>query len=154
MDSTVIFDPAARPALGRRVTRTDLRDFAATIETRVAKRHVFTCLITGNAELQRLNRVFLRKDYPTDVLSFPIANWPPGALEAIGEIAISADRALAQAREYGHSLADELKILMLHGVLHLTGLDHESDQGEMARAEIRWRKVLQLPNGLIERAKQ
>ena len=61
-------------------------------------------------------------------------------------------RARAQASEYGHSIEDELRILMLHGVLHLKGMDHESDSGEMARAERRWRKKLGLPGGLIERA--
>lgn len=154
MAATVIFDPAARPAIGRRVTQTALRDFAATLETRVAKRHSFNCLITGDAELRRLNRQFRRQDYATDVLSFPSEQGVPAVEKTLGELAISADRALEQAREHGHSLADELKILMLHGVLHLTGFDHEADHGEMARAEARWRKSLQLPHGLIERAQQ
>ena len=151
MGSTVIFDASARPALGRRVTQTALRDFAMTLEKRVAKGRAFDCLITGDAELRRLNKQFRRKDYATDVLSFPLGG-PPAA--ALGELAISADRALEQAREFGHPLWDELRILMLHGLLHLTGLDHEADQGEMARAETRWRKALQLPNALIERAGQ
>ena len=57
-----------------------------------------------------------------------------------------------QAREFGHSLSDEIRILMLHGVLHLLGMDHETDRGEMARAEARWRKKLNLPASLIARA--
>jgi len=57
-----------------------------------------------------------------------------------------------QAAQHGHSLADELRILMLHGALHLAGMDHETDRGEMAQAEVRWRKRLGLPDGLIERA--
>ena len=162
MCSTVIFDSASRGALGRRVTQTALRDFAATLEKRVARGRAFNCLITGDAELRRLNRQFRRKDYPTDVLSFPAeADVPamdpaPGddRSRTLGELAISAERALDQAREQGHSLGDELRILMLHGVLHLIGLDHESDHGEMARAETRWRKTFELPNGLIERARQ
>jgi len=68
-----------------------------------------------------------------------------------GEIAISLDRAAAQAAEHGHSIDEEVRILMLHGALHLTGMDHETDAGEMARAETRWRKRLGLPCGLIER---
>jgi probable rRNA maturation factor len=72
---------------------------------------------------------------------------------SLGEIAISIDRAAAQAAEHGHSLDDELQILMLHGVLHLAGFDHERDSGEMRRAETRWRKRLGLPTGLIERAR-
>lgn len=103
-----------------------------------------TCLITTDAELQRLNREFRAKDYATDVLSFPSAAQG-------GEIAISWDRAQAQAAEMGHSVDDELRILMLHGALHLMGMDHETDRGQMGRAEARWRKRLGLPVGLIER---
>lgn len=153
--------------MGRRVTQTALRDFAALLEARVTKRRSFDCLITGDAELQRLNKQFRKKNYPTDVLSFPVPSrsgaaaprklkFAPPLEPELGELAISADRALVQAREHGHSLADELKILMLHGVLHLTGLDHEaaSDEGAMESVEKRWRKVLELPNGLIERTTQ
>ena len=69
-----------------------------------------------------------------------------------GELAISAERAAEQAREFGHTQLDEIRILMLHGVLHLLGMDHERDRGKMARAEARWRKKLNLPSGLIARA--
>ena len=159
MGSTVIFDSAARPALGRRVTQSSLREFASILEKRVAKGRAFDCLITGDAELRRLNKQFLRKSYPADVLSFPgPAKGAPTvkvrSAVPLGELAISADRALSQAREHNHPLADELKILMLHGVLHLIGLDHETDHGEMALAETRWRKAFALPNGLIERSAQ
>ena len=107
-----------------------------------------TCLIANDAEVRRLNRKFRGKNQATDVLSFPPANVNGFA----GDIAISIDRARMQAAERGHSLADELRILMLHGALHLAGMDHECDSGEMARAEIRWRKRLGLPDGLIERS--
>ena len=107
----------------------------------VANGRVVTCLITGDSELRRLNRRFRGKNYATDVLSFPP-----------DEMAISLDRAAAQAKELGHSVDEELRILMLHGVLHLCGMDHEVDSGEMRRAEMRWRKRLGLPAGLIERA--
>ncbi len=116
----------------------------------VAGERPFTCLITGDGELRRLNRQFLGKDYPTDVLSFP-AGEEGGTL---GEIAISARRAAVQARERGHSVEEEIGILMLHGVLHLLGMDHERDRGRMARAETRWRKALGLPGGLIERVRR
>jgi probable rRNA maturation factor len=129
----------------RRVRRTPLRDFLTELEKRIARGRIstcpVTCLVTTDAELRRLNREFRGKNYPTDVLSFPP-----------DEIAISLDRAAAQAKELGHSLDDELRILMLHGLLHLCGMDHEADSGEMRRAEIRWRKRLGLPAGLIERA--
>jgi len=122
--------------------------FARKLEREIAGGRPFDVLITGDAELRRLNREFRGKDYPTDVLSFPSAAKP-----FLGDLAISAARARAQARRFGHSTEDEVRILMLHGVLHLTGLDHEADSGVMARAEKRWRARLGLPNGLIERVR-
>ena len=101
-------------------------------------------LISSSKRLRDLNRRFRRKDKPTDVLSFPR---PSG-----GDIAISAQIALESAQRYGHSLASELKILVLHGLLHLAGYDHESDNGRMARAESRLRSQLKLPASLINRA--
>ena len=129
--------------------RRNLERFAQTLREQVSKDAGFTCLVTGDRELRRLNRAFLGKDYPTDVLSFPAA----GPAFFLGEIAISADRARAQAAEFGHSLEEEICILMLHGVLHLLGMDHSTDRGRMARAEARWRKRLGLPAGLIERVR-
>ena len=73
---------------------------------------------------------------------------------ALGEMAISVERAKEQANEFGHTLEDEIEILMLHGVLHLMGMDHERDSGRMRRAETQWRKTLGLPGGLIERAQR
>jgi probable rRNA maturation factor len=126
--------------------RRALQEFARTLRERVAGGRGFHCLISGDRELRRLNRQFLGADYPTDVLSFPLHGE-----ELLGELAISADRAAAQARQFGHSRLDEIRVLMLHGVLHLVGMDHETDRGEMARAEARWRKKLNLPVGLIAR---
>jgi probable rRNA maturation factor len=114
----------------------------------VANGRAFDCLISGDAELRRLNRDFRGQDYATDVLSFPSGTGLPACL---GEIAISLPRARAQAREFGHPPEQEIRILMLHGVLHLLGMDHERDRGRMARAEKRWRARLRLPHGLIER---
>jgi len=122
-----------------------IENFARKLQRDVAKGARFDCLVTGDADLRRLNGQFRGKDYPTDVLSFP------GEDGHLGDLAISVVRARAQAREFGHSTEDELRILMLHGVLHLLGMDHEADSGRMARAERRWRRVLGLPNGLIER---
>ena len=134
--------------------RRPIEKFAATLEHEVAKGKPFDCLITGDAEFRRLNRDFRGKDYATDVLSFPSADprLPgPAPDPNLGDLAISLARARAQARSYGHSVEDEIRILMLHGVLHLLGYDHESDNGRMARAEKQWRARLGLPNGLIER---
>ncbi len=102
--------------------------------------------ITSNRELQELNRRFRRKDKPTDVLSFP-SDMPKLA----GDIAISADIAAANAAEIGHPPETELKILILHGLLHLAGYDHETDNGVMQAREARLRQQLGLPSGLIER---
>ena len=130
--------------------RRTIERFARRLQIEVAKGRGFDCLVTGDAELRRLNRDFRGKDYPTDVLSFPSEPRPSGS--GLGDIAISLPRSRAQAREYGHSAEQEVQILMLHGVLHLLGHDHETDRGQMARAEKRWRTRLGLPNGLIERA--
>jgi probable rRNA maturation factor len=143
--STVTFRRAAADVRPRA-----LAAFARKLERDVAKGRAFDTLITGDAELRKLNREFRGKDYATDVLSFP-AMGGPGAPPHMGDLAISIARARAQAKEYGHSTEQEVRILMLHGLLHLLGMDHETDAGRMARAEKRWRRELGLPNGLIER---
>jgi probable rRNA maturation factor len=127
--------------------RADVRAFARLLREGVARGRDFHCLITDDRELRRLNRRFLGHDYPTDVLSFPSESGG-----GLGEMAISAGRAAAQARQHGHSRLDEISILMLHGLLHLKGMDHEMDDGVMARAETRWRRKLGLPVGLIARS--
>ena len=124
------------------VDRRDLRRFLRTLAQEILPGQDVTCLIASDAELCKLNQQFRGKDYAPDVLSFPPE-----------DIAISFDRAAAQAAELGHTVEDELRILILHGLLHLSGMDHDTDKGAMARAEIGWRKRLRLPSGLIERAK-
>jgi probable rRNA maturation factor len=126
-----------------------LEQFAELLRDRVARRREFHCRVTNDAELQSLNRQFRGSDYPTDVLSFET-----GTPDSLGDIAISLQRARAQAQEWQHSTEDEIRILMLHGVLHLMGMDHESDSGRMKRAETRWRAKLGLPHGLIQRVFQ
>ncbi|MCS7314994.1 MAG: rRNA maturation RNase YbeY [Bryobacterales bacterium] len=149
-DSTVVFRRAPRGLDRERVER-----IAERLRREVARGRPFLCLVTGDAELRRLNRRFLGKDRATDVLSFPAPpGWPGGepGRPPLGEIAISVDRAARQARRYGHSLEEEIGILMLHGLLHLRGMDHTCDGGLMARAEARWRKRLGLPASLTERS--
>lgn len=107
-------------------------------------------LIADSRRLQALNREFRRKNKATDVLSFPRGNGKDGKL-AGGDIAISADIARANAARLGHSALNEFKVLVLHGMLHLAGYDHERDKGEMRRKESRLRKELKLPDSLIER---
>jgi probable rRNA maturation factor len=103
-------------------------------------------LITSSDQLRQLNKRFRRKDKPTDVLSFPAI-----VDGEAGDIAISADIASENAYLLGHSLDEELRILILHGILHLGGHDHETDAGEMAALESELRDRLKLPSSLIER---
>jgi probable rRNA maturation factor len=110
-------------------------------------------LVTSSSAVQSLNRRFLGKNKATDVLSFPASlseTSKPSRLA--GDIAISADVAARNARTIGHSPVVEVKILILHGILHLAGFDHERDNGQMARKEMTLRRELRLPVGLIERS--
>ena len=107
-------------------------------------------LLTSSAEMKSLNRRFRGKDKPTDVLSFPAE--PAAQKQFAGEIAISAEIAAQNAWALHHSPAEEVKILVLHGILHLRGYDHECDNGQMAKREKQLRAKLHLPLGLIERA--
>jgi probable rRNA maturation factor len=102
--------------------------------------------ILPDSRVKTLNRKYRRKNTATDVLSFP------GTGDNLGDIAISRGIARKQAKLLGHSLSTELRVLALHGLLHLLGYDHESDNGRMARAEARLRRKAGLPLGLIARA--
>jgi probable rRNA maturation factor len=108
-------------------------------------------LLTSDAELKRLNRQFRRKNKPTDILSFPA----PGEIahQTAGDLAISLDTAARQAADHAHTLVDELRILILHGLLHLDGEDHEADSGQMADRELALRAQLKLKSSLIERTR-
>jgi probable rRNA maturation factor len=114
-------------------------------------------LLADDATLRRLNRTFRGKDKATDVLSFPagpttVFFGEPEAPPLAGDLAISLETAAQQAARFGHSLRDEVRVLLLHGVLHLAGFDHEADTGEMAAREAELRRRLGLPTGLIARA--
>ncbi|HWG16857.1 MAG TPA: rRNA maturation RNase YbeY [Acidobacteriaceae bacterium] len=110
-------------------------------------------LLSDDATLRRLNRQFRGKDKPTDVLSFPAG--PTTAFSAqkelAGDLAISLEIAAKQAKHFGHTVGDEVRVLILHGLLHLAGLDHEQDKGQMAAREAELRSELGLSGGLIER---
>ena len=125
-----------------------LAAFIHTLSERVAGSRSMVCLLADDAHLQQLNRDFLGHDYATDVLSFPSNALKPD----LGEIAISMERAAAQAAECGHTCLEEVKILLLHGTLHLMGFDHENGDGKMAREEKRWRGEFALTGTLIARA--
>ena len=109
-------------------------------------------VVTGGGDMRSLNQRFRGKNKPTDVLSFPSESSPNGRRNPFaGEIAISAEIALDNARRLGHSGSLEVKVLVLHGILHLAGFDHERDNGEMASKEASLRRVLRLPLSLTER---
>ena len=132
------------------LTQLALDRFLARARQGVGLKGTVNVLLTSSAEMKSLNRRFRGKDKPTDVLSFPAE--PDAQKQVAGEIAISAEIASQNARALGHSPAEEVKILVLHGVLHLRGYDHECDNGQMARREKQLRAKLRLPLGLIERA--
>ena len=106
-------------------------------------------LLTSSAEMKALNRRFRGNDKATDVLSFPAKS--AFQKHFAGEIAIAVEIAAQNAIALGHSPAQEVKILVLHGLLHLRGYDHECDNGQMAKREKQLRSKLHLPLGLIER---
>jgi len=129
------------------LTSSALANFVGRAGRAVGLRGGVNVLVTSSQELRSLNNLFRHKDKTTDVLSFP-----PDLQDGFaGDIAISAQIASENAKRLGHSAAEEIKILALHGILHLVGYDHENDKGEMEHKEARLRKTLGLPVGLIER---
>jgi probable rRNA maturation factor len=107
--------------------------------------------ILTDQRMQRLNLQYRKKDVPTDVLSFPNTEKGRPGDGFWGDIAIAAGVAGRQARAEGHSLAVELRVLALHGLLHLLGYDHVVDKGLMGRVEERLRRRGGLPSGLVAR---
>jgi probable rRNA maturation factor len=144
-----------------RVARRPLELFLARVrrELGLGQADVTICFVS-DAEIARMNQAFRRKKGPTDVLSFPAVDRrvpvslrqrrTPGSrsrskAEAfLGDVAISPSTARRNAKRFGRTLPSELQILILHGVLHLLGYDHETDRGEMDRVEARLRQRLGL----------
>lgn len=112
-----------------------------------------TVALVGDRRMKALNRMFRGKDAVTDVLSFPVDDAWDGS-PVLGDIVIATGAAARQAREHGHAMGTELRVLALHGLLHLLGYDHEADRGRMARAEARLRRKGGLPVGLIARTRR
>ncbi len=148
----ILIDPDAyvpRAALPKR----ELSRFLADACERVRLPGTVTLLLATDERLRALNQTYRRKNIPTDVLSFPpapadFAGGEPGG----GDLAISLDTARRQAAALGHTLREEVHILILHGLLHLAGYDHEQDTGQMARRERALRRHFGLPAGLIQRS--
>jgi len=132
-----------------RVARPPLESFLRRVkrELGLGRSEVTVCLVS-DAEMARLNATFCKKKGPTDVLSFPqekqwrVASGEWREQKYLGDIAISPATARRYAKKHKRKLADELRVLVLHGVLHLLGYDHETDRGEMDRLEQKLRKRL------------
>jgi probable rRNA maturation factor len=139
---------------GRPVRSGGLDRWLAAVAPVRARGELAIALVT-DAHIRQLNRRYRRADAPTDVLSFPAAPGPaPQAHSSLGDIVIATGAAKRQAREAGHAYGTELRVLALHGLLHLLGYDHEDpeDAGRMRRAEVRLRRKGRLKLGLIERS--
>jgi probable rRNA maturation factor len=134
-------------------TRT-LSRFLSEAQAAAGLRGQVTVLLATDATIRDLNHRFRGKDEATDVLSFPAEHFKKtnAAERVAGDVAIGVETARRQASEQGHALATEIKVLILHGLLHLAGYDHETDAGKMQRRERQLRERLGLPQGLIERA--
>ena len=149
----IVYEPAVDLKVPRaaRLRRRELARFLRQAIEATGLTGEVSVLLTGDAAIRMLNRKYRRKDKATDVLSFPAAEMAEGIA---GDLVISLETALMQAEERGHTLEMELRILLLHGLLHLAGYDHEADKGTMRRKEARLRRELGLTTGLIERTQQ
>lgn len=147
----ILIEPTIQARFGRRLRLRTLSSFLESAAAAARLRGEVSVLLTDDNQIRRLNRQFRRKDKPTDVLSFP-AQELPGDQAVAGDLAISVETAARQAKDLDHPLFVEVEILMLHGLLHLAGYDHEQDSGQMARREGTLRGRLGLRHGLIERS--
>ena len=142
-----------RRGAGKKLPSRGLKKIAQAILAVVGQADAELSLaLIGNAEMQMLNAKYRGKDYPTDVLSFPMAEGLSPAGHLLGDVIISVEKARQQAEERGRSRDKELATLLIHGIVHLLGYDHERDDGQMARLERRLRQRGGLREGLIERA--
>ena len=150
---TTLAATGSTKAAGKKLLRKrELAGFVKTAAHAAKLKGHISVLLTTDAVVRDLNRRFRRKDKATDVLSFPAAEAFGEAAQIAGDLAISLETAARQAETFGHPLETEVKILILHGILHLSGMDHETDTGEMARRESVLRKHFELPAGLIQRS--
>ena len=115
-----------RRGAGKKYPARRLKNAATRILELLKRDHTeLSVALIGNGEMRKLNSRYRKKHYPTDVLSFPAAAGMPGGLQLLGDVIISVDKAREQAKERGRSLDEEMTTLLIHGVLHLVGYDHE-----------------------------
>jgi probable rRNA maturation factor len=148
----ILIEPTIQTKYSRALRQRALSAFLREAAPAAGLRGAVSVLLTGDGQIRRLNRKFRGKDEATDVLSFPAAEPLNGQAGMAGDLAVSVETAVRQAEQFGHPLATELQILVLHGLLHLSGYDHEADQGQMARKELGLRRRFGLTAGLIERS--
>ena len=126
---------------GKKFSTRKIKKIALTIlELAAEKNAELSVALIGNAEMRKLNAKYRKKDYPTDVLSFPVEGIMPEETRLLGDVIISVDKAIEQARARGRSSEQELITLLIHGVVHLLGYDHERsarDARAMGRLEKR-----------------
>ena len=150
MKATVIGNPPGSEGLADR-----LRDLLERLGVALSVEHCTVgVMLTDDDGIRGYNVQFRGLDEPTDVLSFPSgAGDPSESGHYLGDLVISVERAEEQAREQGHGLGEEVEVLLLHGVLHLQGHDHETDSGEMRELEARLaRELFGGTRGLVERS--
>jgi probable rRNA maturation factor len=143
----------ARRGAGKKYTNRQYKRIACAILELLGKgKAELSLALVGNAEMQRLNAKYRHKDYSTDVLSFPAGTMFPAEISLLGDIIISVDKAADQAKERRHTLDEEMVTLLIHGVVHLLGYDHErsaKDARVMGRLEKKIHRQL-CERGLIE----
>ena len=131
----------AQRGAGKKLSTRKFKKIALTIlELAAEKNAELSVALIGNVEMRKLNAKYRKKDYPTDVLSFPVEGIMPEETRLLGDVIISVDKAIEQARARGHSSEQELITLLIHGVVHLLGYDHERsarDARAMGRLEKR-----------------
>lgn len=137
--------------------RNRLSDFLERLGARLDRSGCsLSVMLTDDEGIARYNEQFRGRTEPTDVLSFPSeAGSESDSGHYLGDLVVSVERAEAQAAEHGHETLEELEVLLLHGVLHLLGQDHETDEGQMRRLEARLaRELFGGLRGLTERAEE
>lgn len=127
-----------------KINKTELKNFLSSVAKEVTDGKDFCVVFVSDKKIKELNRTFRNKNRPTDVLSFPFDEDELAEEDFLGDVVISAETAQRQALENQLSLETEIKQLILHGVLHLCGYDHETDNGLMNRLELKLRKKLKI----------
>jgi len=131
----------ARRGAGKKFSSRKLEKIAAAILELVHRADAeLSVVLLGNREIQKLNAGYRHKNYPTDVLSFPVEGEVPAEISLLGEVIISVEKAAEQARERDRNLEKEMVTLLIHGIVHLLGYDHErsaKDARAMSRVEKR-----------------